>query len=196
MAKKLDQIIVVDLEATCWEGDPPPGQEQEIIEIGVCVLDIASGGRSGKRSLLVRPERSAISPFCTRLTTLTQEQVEQGLSFAEAIETLRREYRPAERTWASYGDYDRIALQRQCEQRGVIYPFGRTHLNVKNLLAISFNLPREVGLDRATAMCGLNLEGTHHRGDDDAWNIAAVLAVLLECTRKGGKENGIRANVG
>lgn len=196
MAKKLDQIIVVDLEATCWEGDPPPGQEQEIIEIGVCVLDIATGERSGKRSLLVRPERSAISPFCTRLTTLTQEQVEQGVSFAEAIETLRREYRPAERTWASYGDYDRIALQRQCEQRGVIYPFGRTHLNVKNLLAISFNLPREVGLDRATAMCGLNLEGTHHRGDDDAWNIAALLAVLLECTRKGGKENGIRANVG
>ena len=196
MAKKLDQIIVVDLEATCWEGDPPPGQEQEIIEIGVCVLDIATGERSGKRSLLVRPERSAISPFCTRLTTLTQEQVEQGVSFAEAIEILRREYRPAERTWASYGDYDRIALQRQCEQRGVIYPFGRTHLNVKNLLAISFNLPREVGLDRATAMCGLNLEGTHHRGDDDAWNIAALLAVLLECTRKGGKENGIRANVG
>lgn len=196
MAKKLDQIIVVDLEATCWEGDPPPGQEQEIIEIGVCVLDIASGGRSGKRSLLVRPERSAISLFCTRLTTLTQEQVEQGVSFAEAIEILRREYRPAERTWASYGDYDRIALQRQCEQRGVIYPFGRTHLNVKNLLAISFNLPREVGLDRATAMCGLNLEGTHHRGDDDAWNIAAVLAVLMDCARKGGKENGIRANVG
>src|SRR5512142_1044102 len=121
MAKKLDQIIVVDLEATCWEGDPPPGQEQEIIEIGVCALDIATGKRSGKRSILVRPEHSTVSPFCTQLTTLTQEQVEQGVSFAEAVETLRREYRPAERTWASYGDFDRIALQRQCEQRSVPY---------------------------------------------------------------------------
>lgn len=100
---------------------------------------------------------------------------------------LRAEYRPAERTWASYGDYDRIALQRQCEQRGVSYPFGRTHLNVKNLLAISLNLPNEVGLDRAVEMCGFKLEGTHHRGDDDAWNIAAVLAALLERTRMGGR---------
>jgi inhibitor of KinA sporulation pathway (predicted exonuclease) len=187
MAKKIDQIIVVDLEATCWEGSPPPGQEQEIIEIGVCALDVATGRRSEKRSILVRPERSTVSPFCTRLTTLTQEQVEQGVSFTEAIETLRQEYRPAERTWASYGDYDRIKLQQQCEQRGVSYPFGRTHLNIKNLLAISLNLPGEVGLDRAVEMLGLPLEGTHHRGDDDAWNIAAVLAVLLERTRKSGR---------
>ncbi len=194
MAKKLDQIIVVDLEATCWESEPPPGQEQEIIEIGVCTLDIATGRRSGKRSILVRPEHSSVSPFCTQLTTLTQEQVEQGVSFREAIETLNQEYRPAERTWASYGDFDRIALQRQCEQRGVPYPFGRTHVNVKNLLAISLNLPREVGLDRALEMLKLPLEGTHHRGDDDAWNIAAVLGVLLDRTRKGGTTNGIRTN--
>lgn len=30
------------------------------------------------------------------------------------------------------------------------------------------------------ALYGLTLEGTHHRGDDDAWNIAALLAVLLK----------------
>ncbi len=184
MAKKLDQIIVVDLEATCWEGDPPPGQEQEIIEIGVCALDIATGKRFNKRSILVRPERSTVSPFCTNLTTLTQEQVDQGgISFEEAIALLRREYQPAERTWASYGDFDRIKLQSQCEQRGVPYPFGRTHLNIKNLLAISLNLPYEVGLDRAVKLCGFSMEGTHHRGDDDAWNIAAVLAAIFERTR-------------
>ncbi len=186
MAKKLDQIIVVDLEATCWEGEPPPGQEQEIIEIGVCSLDIATGERSRKRSILVRPERSTVSEFCTRLTTLTQAQVDQGVSFAEAVETLRKEYRPADRTWASYGDYDRVQFQRQCDGRGVKYPFGRTHINIKNLVAVSLNLPDEIGLDRAVELFGLPLEGTHHRGDDDAWNIAAVLAALFERTRKGG----------
>ena len=40
MARKLDRILVVDVEATCWEGDPPPGQTSEIIEIGLCVLDV------------------------------------------------------------------------------------------------------------------------------------------------------------
>lgn len=34
-----DNIIIIDLEATCWEGKPPQGQESEIIEIGICVLD-------------------------------------------------------------------------------------------------------------------------------------------------------------
>src|SRR6266545_4716514 len=102
MAKKIDQIVVVDLEATCWEGDPPPGQVQEVIEIGVCVLDITSLQRSQKCSILVRPERSTVSEFCTRLTTLTQAQVDQGVAFAEGIVELKRAYQPADRTWASY----------------------------------------------------------------------------------------------
>ena len=41
--KKLDCILVVDLEATCWVGGPPEGQESEIIEIGLCVLHVSSG---------------------------------------------------------------------------------------------------------------------------------------------------------
>lgn len=187
MAKKIDQIVVVDLEATCWEGNPPPGQEQEIIEIGVCALDIASTQRTDRQSILVRPEHSTVSDFCTRLTTLTQAQVErEGIPFPEAVERLRRDYTPADRAWASYGDFDRILFQRQCQQRGVDYPFGRTHINIKNLLAVSLNLPYEVDLIHALSLFHLQMEGTHHRGGDDAWAIAAVLGALLERTRKGG----------
>ena len=111
MAQNLDKIIVVDIEATCWESSPPPGQESEIIEIGVCLLDTARSTRSCKESILVRPERSTVSDFCTRLTTLTQAQVETGISFAEACAYLRREFGARERTWASYGDYDRVSLR-------------------------------------------------------------------------------------
>ncbi|EFH86724.1 hypothetical protein [Ktedonobacter racemifer] len=31
----------------------------------------------------------------------------------------------------------------------------------------------------------LPLEGTHHRGNDDAWNSAAILAELLRLSREG-----------
>ena len=27
MARKLDQILVIDVEATCWAGNPPPGTQ-------------------------------------------------------------------------------------------------------------------------------------------------------------------------
>ncbi|MFW5667426.1 MAG: exonuclease domain-containing protein, partial [Coleofasciculus sp.] len=82
MSRKIDQILVIDVEATCWQGKPPPGQESEIIEIGVCLLDCHSHYAVKTESILVKPERSTVSEFCTELTTLTQEQVDQGMSFA------------------------------------------------------------------------------------------------------------------
>jgi inhibitor of KinA sporulation pathway (predicted exonuclease) len=175
----LDKLMVVDLEATCWEGEPPPGEESEIIEIGLCLVDIPSGELELRRSILVRPERSRVSVFCTELTTLTQEQVDAGLSFAEACALLRHEYAGRSRVWASYGDYDRCKLRAQCDARGVAYPLGRTHLNVKNLAALRLRLDREVSLPQALAQFGWELEGTYHRGDDDAWNIARLLRALL-----------------
>jgi inhibitor of KinA sporulation pathway (predicted exonuclease) len=179
MARVLDQVIVIDVEATCWEGDPPPGQASEVIEIGVCPVEVATGRRLGKHSILVRPEHSEVSPFCTRLTTLTADQVSGGVPFAEACARLRKGFRTPDRLWASYGDYDRKQFERQCRSAGVSPPFGPSHLNVKTLFALSRGLPHEVGLEQAMGLAGLPLEGTHHRGDDDAWNVAAVLAALL-----------------
>ncbi|AKT40306.1 3'-5' exonuclease [Chondromyces crocatus] len=185
MAKRLDHILVVDLESTCWQGAPPRGEEGEIIEIGVCLVDVTTWERRDKRSILVRPERSRVSDFCTSLTTLTQAQVDTGCSFAEACAVLRKELKSEDRLWASYGDYDRRMVERQCSARGLRYPFGPSHLNVKSLLAVSLGLQREVGLDEALRLIGLPLEGTHHRGHDDAWNIAAVLGATLGAARKG-----------
>jgi inhibitor of KinA sporulation pathway (predicted exonuclease) len=184
MKRRLDQILVVDVEATCWDGPPPAGQESEIIEIGLCLLAVDSGQRLMRESLLVCPERSKVSEYCSRLTTLTQEQVELGMPFEQACRHLRDVHHARQRTMASYGDYDRLQFERQCRARSLPYPFGRTHLNVKNLLAIALGLPREVGLDRGLSMLGLPLEGTHHRGDDDAWNIATILSYLLKRMRK------------
>ena len=183
MPKKLDHILVVDLEATCWDGPPPAGEVSEVIEIGVCPLELSTGRRLGKRSLLVKPRRSRVSEFCTRLTTLTPEQVDTGITFTEACEVLRREYQSRDRVWASFGDYDRTMFQKQCEATGVPYPFGPRHLNVKTLFAVARGLPHEVGMGEALGLMGAALEGTHHRGDDDAWNIAGILAELVKKLR-------------
>lgn len=53
-------------------------------------------------------------------------------------------------------------------------------LNIKSLFAVGRGLPAEIGLPQAMALLGLKLEGTHHRGHDDAWNIAAILAEMLK----------------
>ena len=63
--------MVVDLETTCWE-KRQRDQMMEVIEAGVCLLDIGSGEIAQRQSILVRPVYSVVSEFCTRLTTLTQ----------------------------------------------------------------------------------------------------------------------------
>ena len=42
---------------------------------------------------------------------------------------------------------------------------------------------RETGARNAVESLGYTFEGTHHRGDDDAWNIAKVLSHLLKTYR-------------
>lgn len=180
----LDVALVVDVEATCWKEAPPVGQESEIIEVGVCLLDLQTGERQEKVSLLVRPERSVVSPFCTELTTLTQEQVLQGMTFSEACQVLQTHFRSGQRIWASYGDYDRKQFERQCATRGIPYPFGSTHLNLKTLCALHLGLPRERGLTTICSAMGVRMEGTHHRGVDDAWNTAELFSRLLKSMKK------------
>lgn len=183
MSNRLDKVVVIDVEATCWRGPPPPGQEQEIIEIGVCLLNVATLERTEKASLLVRPSRSEVSPFCTELTTLTAGMLAGGMSFDAACKAMTKKFQSRQRVWASWGDFDRKIFERQCAASGTPYPFGRTHLNVKALHGLVSGLREELGLAEALPQMGMVMEGTHHRGVDDAWNIAAILGRLLTAAR-------------
>lgn len=181
MAKLLDKILVVDIEATCWEGKLPEGMISDIIEIGICLLDVQTGEISDNRGILVHPERSTISPFCTELTTITPELIEkEGISFSEALRILKKDYLSQSRAWASFGAYDLKMFQRQCQDLGKGYPFSPSHINVKTLFALKNKLGHELGMDGALQFLGIPLEGTHHRGVDDAKNIAKILREILK----------------
>jgi inhibitor of KinA sporulation pathway (predicted exonuclease) len=171
-------LNVVDVEATCWAGEPPPGQLSEIIEIGLTVVDLAAGERVARHRILVRPAQSRVSPFCTELTGLTQAEAETGVCFAEACTMLMNEHDAAGRAWASWGDYDRHQFTRQCAASGTAYPFGDRHENAKAAFTTAHGLRRRPGMAAALRIAGLPLEGRHHRGEDDAWNIAALILQL------------------
>jgi inhibitor of KinA sporulation pathway (predicted exonuclease) len=175
-------LNVVDVEATCWQGPPPPGAVNEIIEIGLTVVDLDARVRLAKHRILVRPERSQVSAFCTELTGLTQAEVDTGVAFAEACRLLADEHRADSRPWASWGDYDRKQFERQCQATGTRYPFGARHVNAKLRFTEARGLRRRPGMAQALQIAGLPLEGRHHSGADDAWNIAAV---VLDLAGKG-----------
>lgn len=172
-------LNVVDVESTCWEGPPPPGQVSEIIEIGLCVIDTVTLERRERHRFLVRPQHSTVSAFCTGLTGLTAQDVADGMTFQEACETLQRQHRASSRSWASWGDYDRRQFEHQCRVQRIPYPFSSRHVNVKTTFAHAFDLNKKPGMHEALAHAGLPLEGRHHRGEDDAWNIAALVVLLM-----------------
>lgn len=180
MAKELSTLLVIDVESTAWKTSPPPGEVSEIIEIGIATLDVTTGKPLEKRSILVKPIQSTVSPFCEELTTITQAMLDaEGITLAEACAILKEEYRSRERAWASWGDYDRAQFERDCAAKGIKPPFGPTHLNAKALFGLLRGDEREQGMAQALATAGIALEGTHHRGHDDAWNTAKLIGHMV-----------------
>ncbi|GAA3510517.1 3'-5' exonuclease [Aquimarina addita] len=179
--KTTNKILIIDLEATCWKGPVPKGQVNEIIEIGICILDTKTGEISKKQGILIKPEWSQVSPFCTELTTITPELLDtEGISFEEACKILRTTYNGYEHTWASYGQYDLNMMKKQCTYRNISYPLSQDHINVKELFASTKGLKRKVGMNGALGILNIPLEGTHHRGVDDANNIAKIMSWCLK----------------
>ena len=100
-------VLVVDLEATCWDTqpNPPPGQAHEIIEIGWAILDTDSDTPKVTRAgtYLVKPVRSTVSAFCTQLTTITSELLEEeGMTLEEAFTKLVEEVHSPDYAWGRH----------------------------------------------------------------------------------------------
>lgn len=100
-----DKVIIVYLEATCWEDDSVyQKKHSEIIEIGVCYLNVNTGVIESNQGLLVKPVNLEISDFCTKLTSITPTILEkEGFPLRQAVFILNEQYEPKKFTWGSYG---------------------------------------------------------------------------------------------
>lgn len=183
MPRPLDpNVLVIDVESTCWEPPEvqPKNEISEIIEIGIAVVNIKDLLITDNASILIKPKKSKVSKFCTKLTTLTQDMVDKGCTFDQAMGILKNKYNSENRTFVSWGDYDRKMFERNSRDYGVKYPFGPRHMNLKNSFTLLHGLGSEPGLDTALEHLGMKLEGTHHRGIDDARNIANIFIHTLK----------------
>jgi inhibitor of KinA sporulation pathway (predicted exonuclease) len=176
MKKHSTHILVIDLEATCDEGDGLPGEEMEVIEVGA-VWATADGDVLEEFQALVRPTLHPVSDFCQALTGIRQADVDTAPLFPEVaaqLASFAQRY-PDATMWGSWGKFDDKQIQRDCQRHGVASPLpALSHVNLKRQFAKSRKI-KEVGMARALQMVGLPLDGAHHRGLDDARNIAKLL---------------------
>lgn len=168
-------ILCVDIESTCWLNEPTPqGMRSEIIEVGYAVLNYESNEITERGSIFVKPIESTISTSCQQFTGITQERVDNGVSFEEACRTIEQDLRGGSRIWCSCGDYDRGMFEEQCNRRGIKYPFIKQHLNIKPMCTI-LSGKQVKGLGSILTSCGLQFIGRKHSGADDAYNVARIV---------------------
>jgi len=171
-------VLVIDLEATCDEGDGLPTMDMEIIEIGA-VWATVEGSVLDTFQALVRPVvRPHLTPFCRQLTNIQQADVDGAELFpavAARLASFAQRHQAPGATWGSWGQFDFKQLARDCERHGVQNPLAAfEHVNLKRRFAKARKI-KEVGMARALQMVGLPLDGAHHRGLDDARNITKLL---------------------
>ncbi len=179
--KTTNEILIIDLEATCWENDRiPAGQKTDIIEIGICELNRTTQRISKKQSIYVIPERSKINKFCTNLTGITPQLIEEkGIYFEEACEKIKDEYGSNQLTWAGFGNFDKEQIMEQCDYLGIENPFSENYINVMHQFKQYNGLFKMMGLKRALKFLNMDFEGNHHSGADDAYNAAKILREIL-----------------
>jgi inhibitor of KinA sporulation pathway (predicted exonuclease) len=162
--------IIFDLEATCGL---PDEVQSEIIEIGAVKvnekLEIVDEFQTFIRPV-ISPE---LTPFCKELTSITQEDVGSAPAFNDAIRSFR--------TWigqdywlCSWGFYDKKMLKQNSEQWGLDTDWVKKHISIKHQHGKMIGVTRGIGMDAALKKLEIPLEGTHHRGIDDARNIAKI----------------------
>src|SRR5512145_1452543 len=100
--------LVIDLEATCSEDGSIPREETEIIEIGAVLVAAESSSIVREFQTFVRPIRHPkLTPFCTKLTTITQADIDAAPRFSSAMVKLREFIGRDEALFCSWGNYDR-----------------------------------------------------------------------------------------
>lgn len=175
----MKKLNIVDIECTCWANEKTPNNEHqsnhmEIIEIGIVQIDIHSLNILNKKSYLVTPVDYGISDFCTHLTGITSEMIiKDGITLKLAINKMIIEFDTQQYQFASWGDFDRIQFQKECNRKEIDFPFNKTHTNLKYSLAV-LTRQRPKGISKMLKFLHMNFEGNLHRGIDDAINIAKM----------------------
>ena len=177
-------VCVVDVEATCEENSKH--YIHEIIEFPVVVFDTSRGGEVvAEFHSFVRPTiNSTLTTFCTKLTGITQEQIDAAPTLDEVLQQFdawlgaqgyihtdeRKDF-----AFVCDGPWDlRFFLHGECARKGLAKPsYFDKWCNIKSLFADYYNV-RPCKIHKMLAHLGMKFEGRLHSGIDDTRNIARI----------------------
>lgn len=202
-AQNFSYIIVLDFESTCWKDKKGL---QEIIEFPCVLLDVGCCKIVSEFQQYVQPqEQPVLSSFCTELTGITQNQVDNGVPlptclmlFNQWLKKLEQEkdilllepnqeYSPYEKesknlcALATWTDWDlQVCLNCECQRKQIKKPtFFNQWIDLRATYK-NFYERKPTGLKGSLEDLGIRFNGREHCGLDDARNTAALCARLVQ----------------
>ncbi len=173
-------FLIIDLEATCSDDKTIRRRDMEIIEIGAVMLNSSTWEIDSEFQQFIKPVRHPkLTEFCTQLTTIKQQDVDNAPNFIEVISDLKEWMSSFPNyVFCSWGEYDKNQFIQDCKYHQIPYPFATEHINIKKEFSEYLETSHKFGMAQALQHLGIKLQGTHHRGIDDARNIAAIFKYM------------------
>lgn len=180
-----DYIAVIDFEATCDENNP--SYRHEIIEFPIVLVDVDKMEIVDKFHEYVQPVVNPIlTPFCTKLTGISQGQVDKADTFPSVLERveawLEAHQLGLEKSFAvlTDGPWDMFRfMYYQCKESGIEMPkWSKKWINIRKSYCNFYQLGRG-GIETMLQTLGMKFEGSPHSGLDDSVNIARIAVKML-----------------
>lgn len=135
-------------------------------------------------SVFVKPTiNPELTDFCKTLTTIKQKDVDKAKTFNDAIRDFERWILSSSDNvkLISWGYYDKKQILEESQHKNysgeIINLLEEKHISLKHEFA-KMRKSRTCGMKKALDILQLPLKGTHHRGIDDAKNIAEIFKVI------------------
>jgi len=186
----LGQIVLLDLEFTCWEdslssGWSDPARPPEVLEIGLAAYDMQSDGVLGTFRRWIRPQLNPqLSAYCLNLLRVSQAEIDQSPFLGDVVKQVI-EWEALlgirDTLTCAWDIDDRLYLAQDTQRSDCFDPFlGRPHVSMMSLLCEVLGYsPREVAdRDKMRATLGLLPNTNRHRALADALDLAQFCQVL------------------
>lgn len=174
-------VVIFDIEASCEDREINPRYNMETIEIGA--VKLLNSKVIDEFQIFIEPEYiQDLTPFCKELTGITFEDLRGQLTFLEGIVKFYDFIENCD--IYSCGDFDRKFLINEIKEKDknkeyelVSNRINAYHTDLKKIYTkITSN--KKAGMVGMANKLNIELTGKHHRGIDDARNLAKIYIAL------------------
>nr|XP_048723450.1 ERI1 exoribonuclease 2 isoform X5 [Caretta caretta] len=182
-----DYLIIIDFESTCWKD----------VEFPAVLLNTSTGEIESEFHMYVQPqEHPILSEFCTELTGIKQNQVDEGVplniclsQFSKWIQKIQKEKKiifnsdvsshsvseAKSSTFVTWSDWDLgVCLQYECKRKQLRKPdILNSWIDLRATYKL-FYTRKPKGLNGALQDLGIEFAGREHSGLDDSRNTARL----------------------